>query len=109
MKLLTLKENTEFRRLYYRGKSASNSAVAVYAKRNRIDRNRIGITVSVKIGNAVTRTRARRVIREGYRSVCEQLPTGYDFVFVARGKTPSMKSTEMGAAIFRLIKQMELK
>lgn len=109
MKLLTLKQNTEFRRLYYRGKSASNSAVAVYAKKNRMDRNRIGITVSVKIGNAVTRTRARRVIREGYRAVAAQLPVGYDFVFVARGRTPHMKSTEAGEAILRLVGQLGLK
>jgi len=109
MKLLTLKTNTEFRRLYYKGKNASNSAVAVYARKNRIDRNRIGITVSVKIGNAVTRTRARRVIREGYRSVEGLLPTGYDFVFVARGRTPLLKSTDVGAAIYRLVKQLELK
>ena len=109
MKLLTLKKNTEFRRLYYRGKSASNSAVAVYARKNRIDRNRIGITVSVKIGNAVIRTRVRRVIREGYRSVEDKLPTGYDFVFVARGRTSALKSTDVGAAIYRLVKQLELK
>lgn len=109
MKLLALKQNTEFRRLYYRGKNASNSAIAVYAKKNRMDRNRIGITVSVRIGNAVVRTRARRVIKEGYRSVAERMPKGYDFVFVARSRTPRMKSTEVGEAILHLVGQLELK
>ena len=109
MKLLTLKQNAEFRRLYYRGKSASDNAVAVYAKKNRTDRNRIGITVSVKIGNAVTRTRARRVIREGYRSVEHRLPQGYDFVFVARGRTPFAKSGEVGEAICELVERLGLK
>ena len=109
MKLLTLKQNADFRRLYYRGKSASDPVVAVYAKKNRMDRNRIGITVSVKIGNAVTRTRARRVIREGYRSVEKRLPVGYDFVFVARGRTPFAKSGEVGEAICELVERLELK
>ena len=109
MKLLTLKQNAEFRRLYYRGKSAADPAVAVYAKKNGTDRNRVGITVSVKIGNAVTRSRARRVIREGYRSVESRLPKGYDFVFVARGRTPRMKSHEVGEAIRVLAGRLGLK
>ncbi|MBR4439461.1 MAG: ribonuclease P protein component [Clostridia bacterium] len=109
MKLLTLKQNADFRRLYYRGKSASDPVVAVYAKKNRMDRNRIGITVSVKIGNAVVRTRARRVIREGYRSVEKRLPVGYDFVFVARGRTPFAKSGEVGEAICELVERLGLK
>ena len=109
MKLLTLKQNAEFRRLYYRGKSAADPAVPVYAKKNRTDRNRIGITVSVNVGNAVTRTRARRVIREGYRSVERLLPQGYDFVFVARGRTPRMKSNEVGEAILELVARLGLK
>ena len=109
MKLLTLKQNAEFRRLYYRGKSASDPSVAVYTRKNRIGRNRIGITVSVKVGNAVTRSRARRVIREGYRSVEHLLPKGYDFVFVARGRTPRMKSNEVGEAICELVERLGLK
>lgn len=108
MKLLTLKENTEFRRLYYQGKSVSNSSIAVYAKKNRLGCNRIGITVSVKVGNAVKRTRARRVIRDGYRSVADCIPNGYDIVLVARGKTPFMKSYDVGKAILRCIEQLEL-
>lgn len=108
MKLLTLKENTEFRRLYYQGKSESNSSIAVYARKNRLNCNRIGITVSVKIGNAVKRTRARRVIRDGYRFVINDIPLGYDFVFVARGKTPYLKSYDVGKSILSLINKMEL-
>lgn len=109
MKLLTLKQNADFRRLYYRGKSASDPAVAVYARKNRLGRNRIGITVSVKVGNAVIRSRARRVIREGYRMAESRLPTGYDFVFVARGRTPRMKSGEVGDAITELVERLGLK
>ena len=109
MKLLTLKQNADFRRLYYRGKSASDPAVAVYARKNRLGRNRIGITVSVKVGNAVVRSRARRVIREGYRLAEGRLPTGYDFVFVARGRTPRMKSGEVGDAIIELVERLGLK
>ena len=63
--------------------------------RNRAGFSRIGLTASRKIGNAVTRNRARRVIREAYRALYPEIAPGYDIVFVARGKTSRMKSTEL--------------
>ena len=72
--------------------------------KNRRDEVRIGITSSKKIGKAVVRNRSRRVIREAYRELSSQVKPGYDIVFVARGKTPFVKSTE----ILRVMKK-ELK
>ena len=56
---------------------------------------RVGITTSKKVGNAVKRSRSRRVIREAFRMCALRVKPGYDFVFVARGKTPFVKSTDL--------------
>jgi ribonuclease P protein component len=64
---ISLNENHVFRRLYRSGKSAVSSCAAVYVKKNRLGANRLGITVSKKLGGAVQRNRAKRVVREAYR------------------------------------------
>ncbi len=100
----TLKLNKEFRRLYGRGKSAVSPVLVVYALRNRSGRCRIGITTGKKIGNAVKRNRARRVILAAARTVLPEVEGGYDLVFVARGKTPFVKSTEVARQMRRQLK-----
>ncbi len=97
-RFITLKSNTDFRRAYGRGKAYTNPALVTYVVKNRAGICRIGITTSKKIGNAVQRNRARRVIREAYISQGE-LSGGYDIVFVARTKTVFKKSTEIDAVM----------
>ena len=80
----TLKKNHEFRRLYSKGKSTAVSTLACYCRKNGREGNRVGYTVSNKIGNAVTRNRIRRRLREIYRLHEGQLKRGYDVVLVAR-------------------------
>ncbi len=91
----TLNRNGDFRRLYNRGKAVTNPALVVYYLRNRAGICRIGITTSKKIGNAVERNRSRRVIKEAFRSAAKGVLPQYDIVFVARGKTKHLKSTEL--------------
>lgn len=91
MKSNTLKENKDFRRLYYRGKSEASPVLVTYVMKNRLGFTRVGITSGKKIGNAVKRNRARRVIRASF-SQCEDRLTGsFDIVFVARTKTTEVK------------------
>ena len=78
---VTLKENYEFRRMYQKGASAVGGGMVVYCRKNRLDHNRPGITVSVKLGHAVVRNRARRRLREVYRLHTPQLKKGYDAWF----------------------------
>ena len=61
--ICTLKKNSEFRRLYSKGKSAVNPYMVVYCRKNGRDVNRVGYTVSVKLGHAVVRNRVRRRLR----------------------------------------------
>ena len=92
--VLTL--NKDYKRLYYRGRSAVDPALVTYAMKNRTPgANRMGITVTKKIGKAVCRNRCKRIIRAAYRLLEPQLPDGWDFIFVARGKTATMKSTDL--------------
>ena len=94
-KLTPITRNNDFRRAYKRGKSFVTPLLVVYVVKKRQGPTRIGITTSKKVGNAVTRSRARRVIREAYRPLSPQVAPGYDLVFVARGRTPSAKSTQV--------------
>lgn len=81
---VSLKENSSFRRLYYRGASAGCRLMVVYCRRNGSKTSRLGLTVSVKLGHAVVRNRLRRRLREIYRAQEAQLLPGYDIVIVAR-------------------------
>ena len=83
-KTISLNQNTLFRRLYYRGKKIACPTLAIYFMRNSLNSNRLGITVSGKIGNAVVRNRIRRQIREVYRLLECSLKSGFDIVIVAR-------------------------
>lgn len=87
------KLNKDFRRLYGRGKNLVLPAVVVYYQKNRLDHCRIGITTSKKIGCAVKRNRAKRVILAAFREILPKLSGNYDFVFVARVRTTLVKST----------------
>ena len=84
---VTLKENYEFRRLYQKGASAVGGGMVLYCRKNRLGHNRLGVTVSVKLGHAVVRNRARRRLREVYRLNSGRLRQGYDMILVARGRT----------------------
>ncbi|MEM1486080.1 ribonuclease P protein component [Oscillospiraceae bacterium PP1C4] len=83
----TLTLNKEFRRAYYRGRAFTTPVVVVYVLKNHKGINRIGLTATKKIGKAVARNRARRIIKEAYRLLESNFPVGYDYVFVARTKT----------------------
>ena len=94
--ITTLKCNTDFRRTYLRGKSYTNPALVLYVNKNRAGLCRVGITTSRKIGNAVQRNRARRVIREALRQLYPEFKDKkYDMVFVARTKTIYKSSADI--------------
>ncbi len=87
-KSTTLNLNSDFRRIYKSGKSCARPTLVLYARQNKGLGNRLGITVSKKIGKAHLRNRAKRRLREVYRLHSASLMTEFDFVLVARGRTP---------------------
>ncbi len=102
----SLKNNYEFRRLYAKGKCAASPYAAVYCRRNRSRANKLGITVSTKLGNAVKRNRIRRRYREIYRLNEDKLAAGYDLVIVARAKSKFSQYRELEADFLRLCRRL---
>lgn len=94
----TLKKNSDFRRLYAKGKSAVNPYMVLYCRRNSLGVNRLGYTVSTKLGHAVVRNRVRRRLREIYRLNSPAMKTGYDIVVVARSRCVNARYAKMDAA-----------
>ena len=107
-KYLSLKENTDFNRTYYRGKSSAKPALVVYCLKNRVGICRVGITTSKKIGNAVERNRSRRIIRAACQSVFKNytLSGNFDLVFVARGKTKYLKSHQVEKSMLECLREV---
>ena len=94
-----IKKDREFRWLFNKGDCIVTDAFICYARESKRRVNRIGIVTGKKVGNAVKRSRARRVIREAFRLIDhmlrEKTQKRFDFIFVARAKTPGLKSTKL--------------
>ena len=98
----TVKKNYEFRRMYAKGKSGVSSCLVVYYRKNRLGHNRLGVTVSPKLGHAVERNRMRRRLREVYRLHEAELLPGYDIVIVARSRAMEADFAELTRAFLTL-------
>ncbi len=104
---VSLNLNKDFLRLYHRGKSCARPALVVYAMRNRTGLCRAGITTSKKIGHAVARNRARRVIRAALQETLRaHTLAGWDFVFVARTRTTLVKEPVVRAAMEDALREL---
>lgn len=107
-KTLTIKDNRTFQRLYKRGRSAVTPFLVVYCRPNGQKHNRLGITVSTKLGGAVARNRARRRLREVFRLAQPKLRRGFDVVLVARTRTVDGPYDRLTAAFFKACGQLGL-
>lgn len=105
---VSIKHNYEFRRLYGRGRSAASSCLAVYCRRNRCGYNRLGLTVSTKVGKAVVRNRVRRRLREAYRVNENRYMPGWDIVVVARVRAAFVRYRELERSLLRLSDKLGL-
>ena len=82
--LLSLKKQNDFRRVFKHGKSAAMPLFVVYAAANDLGHNRLGLSVSKKVGNAIKRNRVRRSIRECCRINQSEISQGFDLIVIAR-------------------------
>ena len=103
----SLKLNHIFRRLYHTSGFADGLLV-LYARKNRTDGNRVGVTVSKKLGKAHVRNRTRRRIREVYRLNEEKFQPGWDIVVVARTKAVEAPFGKLTASYLALAKKAGL-
>ena len=97
----SLKLNHIFQRLYHTSGQA-NGYLVLYARKNRLDHNRVGITVSKKLGKAHIRNRVRRRFREVYRLNEEAFLPGWDIVIVARSRAIDADFAKLTAAFLQL-------
>lgn len=103
-----LKENHLFRRTYNRGKTAADSRLALYVRRSGRKGNRLGLTVSTKVGHAVVRNRIRRRLREIYRLHEDQFIGGCDVVAVARMRAADSDYRQLERSFLKLADKLGL-
>lgn len=104
----SLKENHLFRRLYRRGDSLANAFVVLYCRKNGTDQNRLGFTVSAKMGCAVQRNRVRRRLREIYRLNEEKFQSGWDIVVVTRTRAMTASYAKLEKAFLSAAQKLQL-
>ncbi len=98
----SLKKNKDFQMVYHTGKSYANKYLAMYIRKNGICRNRLGISVSKKVGNSVVRHHLTRLIRESYRLQEEHFLCGYDIIAVVRVGARNSTFADIKSALIHL-------
>jgi ribonuclease P protein component len=100
----SIKKNEVFKEIYSTGKSYANKNLVMYMKKNNTQKNRLGISVSKKVGNSVIRHRITRLIRESYRLNENNILEGLDIVVVARIGAKEKNYSEIEGSLLHLMK-----
>lgn len=98
----SLKKNRDFTVVYKEGKSYANKYLVMYVRENDFGRNRIGISVSKKVGNSIVRHRVKRLIKESYRLQEDIFKCGVDIVVIARASAKERNYHEIEKALIHL-------
>ena len=98
----SLKKNRDFQLLYKEGKSCANRYLVLYVKENGLEKNRLGVSVSKKVGNSIVRHRITRLIRESYRLHEDMFNSGLDMVVIARVSAKDRGMREIESALLHL-------
>ena len=98
----SLKKNRDFQKVYSQGNSYANKYLIMYALQNAGTRNRLGISVSKKVGNSVVRHRMTRLVRESYRLNESAFQGGFDFVVIVRPAAKEKGYREIESALLHL-------
>ena len=100
----SLRKNAQFQTVYSNGKSYGNKLFVMYALKNGTEGNRIGISVSKKVGNSVIRHRVKRLVRENYRLHEKMFNSGLDIVVIARSGAADLGFHDVESALLHLLK-----
>ncbi len=99
---VSLKKNKDFQIVYKKGRSYANKYLVMYVLENHTNQNRLGISVSKKVGNSVIRHRLTRLIRESYRLQEDLFQHGLDIVVIARASAKGKMYSEIESALIHL-------
>lgn len=104
-----LKKDSDFRKVYKHGKSIANRYLVMYILKNKSDSSRVGISISKKVGKAITRNRIRRLVKEVYRlDIDSKVKNGYDIVFIARMPSKDATFKDIEKSINTLAKKADI-
>ena len=98
----SLKKNRDFQNVYRKGKSYANRYFVMYILKNETEKNRLGISVSKKVGNSVIRHHLTRLVRESYRLQEDMFNSGLDIVVIARSTAKDISYHEVESALLHL-------
>ena len=98
----SLKKNKDFSKVYNNGRSFANRYLVMYVLENHTPNNRLGISVSKKVGNSVIRHHITRLIRESYRLQEDMFNSGLDIVVIARSNAKNASYHEIASALMHL-------
>ena len=101
-KVISLKNSREFGSVYNTRNSVANKYLVMYLRSNGLDYNRLGISVSKKVGNSVVRHHITRLVRESYRLHEEMFHSGWDIVVIARAGAKNASYHEIESALLHL-------
>lgn len=104
----SLRKTRDFRKVYTKGRSLADFHLVMYCLKNGTDKNRLGISVSKKVGNSVVRSRVTRLIRESYRLDEHHVMTGYDIVVIARVNAKGKPYKLIQKSLIKLLKRHHL-
>ena len=104
----SLQSNRDFQKVYKSGKSFANKYLVMYVLENGTGNNRLGISVSKKVGNSVIRHRVKRLIKESYRLHEGVFNSGLDIVIIARQSAATVGYYEVESALLHLAKLHEM-
>ena len=94
-----LRKKSDFAGIYSTGKSVGERYVVLFSKSNELPYNRTAFLASKKVGKSVERNRARRLMKESYRGIKENLAEGYDIIFVARKTINDLKCADVKQSV----------
>lgn len=95
LKKIVLRKKSDFSSIYNKGKSVGDRFVVLFYRQNHLPYNRTGFLASKKVGNSVKRNRARRLMKESYRTIKNDIPQGYDFIIIARNTISERKCADV--------------
>ena len=98
----SLRNNREFQMVYNEGNSKANRYLVLYYRKNDLEYNRLGISVSKKVGNSVVRHHLTRLLRESYRLHEEMFHSGWDIVIIARASAKEVGFHHIESALMHL-------
>ena len=103
-----LRRKDDFSSIYKRGKSIGERYIVLFYKKNGLSYNRIAFLASKKVGNSVQRNRARRLMKENYRFLKDNIKSGYDLIFIARNTINDKKANDVNKSMYNALVKTKL-